>query len=185
MAATRYVALIRGINVGGGNPVDMAALRAAFEDEGHTDVTSYIRSGNVLFRSTVARAKLETDLEAMLARRFETPVMVVVRSHAQLRKVVADAPAGFGEEPDTYHSDAVFLRTPLTPAKALKVVQLRDGVDQVWPGTGLLYFSRVSAERTKSKMGKIVGTSEYRLMTIRSWATTTKLLTLLDAPTAG
>ena len=57
---------------------------------------------------------------------------------------------------------------------------MRDGVDQAWPGTGVLYFARLSARRTQSKMSSIVGTPEYKLMTIRSWKTTTKLLALLD-----
>ena len=94
--------------------------------------------------------------------------------------MVEDAPTGFGTEPDRYHSDAIFLRAPLTPAQAMKVVHLREGVDQAWPGKGVLYFARLSAERTKSRLNKIVGTPEYKQMTIRSWSTTTKLLALLD-----
>ena len=63
------------------------------------------------------------------------------------------------------------------------VVVLREGVDQAWPGAGVLYFSRLSSLRTKSRMGSIVGTPEYQLMTIRSWTTTTKLLAILDEGT--
>ena len=105
---------------------------------------------------------------------------MVVRSHDQLRKVIEKAPDGFGQQPDTYHSDAIFLKAPLTSRQAMKVVQLRDEVDQAWPGTGVLYFARLSERRTQSRMGKIVGTPEYQQMTIRSWKTTTKLLDLLD-----
>jgi uncharacterized protein (DUF1697 family) len=174
------VALLRGINVGGRNKVPMAELRAAVEDIGHTDVATYIQSGNVLFTSTRARAEVESGLEDALERRFGFPLVVVVRTHAQLRAVVRQAPKGFGEKPDTFHSDVIFLRAPLTPAKAMKVVKLRDEVDQAWTGKGVLYFARLSARRTQSKMSSIVGTPEYALMTIRSWSTTTKLLALLD-----
>ena len=62
----------------------------------------------------------------------------------------------------------------------MRVVELRDGVDRAWPGTGVLYFQRLSARRTASRMGRIVGTPEYQRMTIRSWTTTTTLLALLD-----
>ena len=109
----------------------------------------------------------------------------MVRSHDQLRTVVDDAPDGFGAAPDTYHSDAVFLKAPLTARQAMRVVDLREGVDQAWPGTGVIYFARLSAERTKSRMSKIVGTPEYQQMTIRSWTTTTKLLALLDESRSG
>ena len=180
MGRTRYVALLRGINVGGRNKVPMAELRAAVEDIGHTDVATYIQSGNVLFTSTRARAEVESELEDALERRFGFPLVVVVRTHAQLRAVVQQAPKGFGKQPDTFHSDVIFLRAPLTPAKAMKVVKLRDEVDQAWTGRGVLYFARLSARRTQSKMSSIVGTPEYALMTIRSWSTTTKLLALLD-----
>lgn len=52
-------------------------------------------------------------------------------------------------------------------------------------GTGVLYFARLSARRTQSRMSRIVGTPEYQRMTIRSWATTTKLLGLLEARRVG
>lgn len=176
----RYVALLRGINVGGRNKVPMAELRAAFEGAGHTDVSTYIQSGNVLFRSSAPRAAIEADVERMLERHLGFPIVVVVRSHAQLRAVVARAPATFGTQAGTYHSDAIFLRSPLTPNQVMKIVKLRDGVDRAWTGSGVVYFERLSAERTKSRMSSIAGTPEYANMTIRNWATTTKLLALLD-----
>jgi uncharacterized protein (DUF1697 family) len=181
MGTTRYVALLRGINVGGRNAVSMAELRKAFEDDGYDDVSTYIQSGNVLFATSSAQKGLEGELESMLERRFKLPLVVVVRSHRQLRDVVQKAPAGFGQQPGTYHSDVIFLKAPLTSKQAMRVVQLRDGVDQAWAGTGVLYFARLSERRVQSRMSKIVGTPEYQQMTIRNWATTTKLLNLLDA----
>lgn len=180
MSANRYVALLRGINVGGRNLISMADLREAFEADGCREVGTYIQSGNVLFESDSERATLEDELEAMLERRLGVPLVVAVRSHRQLRNTVHRSPKGFGEEPELYHSDVVFLKAPLSPSRAMRVVDLREGVDQVWPGTGVLYFARLSARRTQSKMSSIVGTPEYQLMTIRSWRTTTKLLGLLE-----
>ena len=180
MAATRYIALLRGINVGGKNKVAMADLRDAFTGAGFDDVGTYIASGNVLFRTVRPSTTLEDEIERILEERFEMPLVVVVRSHLQLRAVVDQAPADFVALNGTHHRDAVFLKSPLTPAKAMGVVQLREGVDQAWPGTGVVYFARLSAERQRSLMSKIVGTPEYQLMTIRSWSTTTNLLALLD-----
>jgi uncharacterized protein (DUF1697 family) len=95
--------------------------------------------------------------------------------------VVAKAPDGFGQQPGAFHSDVLFLKAPLTAQRAMRVVQLRDGVDQAWPGRDVLYFARLSERRTQSRMSSIVGTPEYQQMTIRSWATTTKLLGLLSS----
>lgn len=182
MATVPCVALLRGINVGGRNKVPMVDLREAFTAAGYTAVTTYIQSGNVLFdaESEAAVDSLEAAIEAMLERRFGLPLVVVVRSHLQLRAVVEDAPAGFGQDPGKYHSDAIFLKAPLASDQAMRVVRLRDGVDQAWPGDGVIYFSRLSERRVQSRMSSIVGTPEYKQMTIRNWSTTTTLLRLLD-----
>src|SRR4051812_18961113 len=177
---SRYVALLRGINVGGRNKVPMADLRQAFEAAGYEAVGTYIQSGNVVFESTKPKASLEADIEAALERRFGVPLAVVVRSHAQFRKVVNGAPEAFRQSPELYHADVVFLKGPLTASQAMGVIQLRDGVDQAWPGDGVVYFARLSERRTQSRLSRIMSTPEYQQMTIRNWATTTKLLALLD-----
>jgi uncharacterized protein (DUF1697 family) len=182
MPRKRYVALLRGINVGGRNAVPMADLRAALTDAGYTSVATYIQSGNVVFESTAPRRALEAEVEDALEERFGIPIVVVVRSHAEFRTIVEQAPDGFGTEPRTYHSDVLFLKSPLTSARAMRVVELRDGVDRAWPARGVVYFQRLSARRTQSRLSRIVGTPQYKSMTIRSWATTTKLLELLDGP---
>jgi uncharacterized protein (DUF1697 family) len=174
----RYLALLRGINVGGKNKVPMAELKATFEDAGFDAVRTYIQSGNVLFDSG---PKVEEDaLEAVLERRFELPLVVVLRTSRQLRAVVESAPDGFGQRPDEFHSDVVFLKAPLTSRQAMKAVELKDGVDSAWPGRGVLYMQRLSARLTSSRLNRIASTPEYKAMTIRNWRTTTKLHDLLD-----
>ena len=69
---------------------------------------------------------LEAEVERVLERRFGFPIVVVVRSHAQLRSVVERAPAGFGAEPTRYHSDAIFLRAPLAPKQVMAITKLRE-----------------------------------------------------------
>lgn len=179
----KYVLLLRGINVGGKNKVPMAELRELLTDEiGCTDVQTYIASGNAIVSSSLSAAKLQEAVEQALPKRFrlDTELLkVLVLTRPKLKAVVANKPAGFGEQPDTFHSDAIFLMNGLTAAKAFQVFVPRDGVDRVWKGTGVIYSQRLSAERTKSKLGEIVGTDAYADMTIRSWNTTVKLGELL------
>lgn len=182
MAPKHYVALLRGINVGGRNKVPMADLREALTSAGFGAVRTYIQSGNVLFESAAPRRSLEDRVEAAIEDRFGFPILVVVRAHTELRHVVEQAPAGFGEEPDRYHSDAIFLKAPLSSGGAMRVVHEREGVDRAWPGRGVLYFARESERRSQSRLSRIVGTPEYQRMTIRSWKTTSKLLDLMDQP---
>ena len=180
VAGASYVALLRGINVGGKNIVRMADLRAAFEDSGYTAVSTYIQSGNVVFESEGPPTALERHIETMLERTFGLSLVVVVRSHRQLRNVVDRAPDSFGTTPDIHHSDVIFLKAPLSSSQALQAVDLRDGVDQAWPGAGVLYFSRLSERLSQSRLSRIASTPQYQNMTIRNWNTTTKLLTLLN-----
>ena len=182
--AFQYLALLRGINVGGKNLVKMADLRATFESMGFADVATYIASGNVLFRAPRRRREeLAARIESELTRRFGIELKVVLLTEAHLKAVVDDAPRGFGG--DSHLWDVVFVRKPLTVKKAFGVIEIREGVDRAWPGRGVLYFSRLAAKATGSRLNKVASRPEYKNMTIRSWSTTTKLLTLMESSQAG
>lgn len=175
----QYLALLRGINVGGKNKVKMAELREAVEAIGHTDVATYIQSGNALFRAPrQPRPELAARLESGLSERFGIELKVVVVTAAELRRVVEEAPDGFGAE--THRCDVIFLRKPLTVKQAMAVIETKEGVDSAWAGKGVLYFSRLDAKASSSRLSKVVARPEYKNMTIRSWRTTEKLLALMQ-----
>jgi uncharacterized protein (DUF1697 family) len=184
---TTYLALLRGINVGGKNKVPMAGLKSLLEDIGLEDVRTYIQSGNAIFRSTLSPKTIARKIEQALTGAFKLDdelVKVLVLSHDQLRAVVAKRPRGFGDEPEKYHSDAIFLMD-IDRDQAFAVFAPREGVDRVWPGDGVIYSQRLSAERTRSRLSKNDASPLYKSMTIRSWSTTQKLLELLDAEAAA
>ena len=178
---TTYVALLRGINVGGKNLIKMPALKAAFEEAGFGDVATYIQSGNVLFSAPGTRTTELTDrIETLLAEAFNYVPTVVVRNRTQMRAIVDRTPKGFGAEPAKYRYDVVFLKEPLTAKVAMKSLQLKPGVDEAHAGTGVLYLSRLDARATQSRLNKIASSPIYPSVTIRNWNTTTKLLSLMD-----
>ncbi len=178
----RYVALLRGINVGGKNLIKMSDLRACLEADGFLDVATYIQSGNVLFSADGDAAILARRLEALLSKRFSYASSLVLRSSAQLRATVARAPEGFGTQPATFHYDALFLKEPLTAKVALKTVPIREGVDQAHAGPGVIYFSRLIREAARSQLSRVASMPIYRSMTIRNWNTTTKLARMIETP---
>jgi uncharacterized protein (DUF1697 family) len=112
-------------------------------------------------------------------------VKVLVLSHKELAAVVHNKPKGFGDQPDTYYSDAIFMLDGQAAEQAMAVFRPREGVDKVWLGDGVIYSQRLGAERTKSRLGEIIGTPAYKSMTIRSWNTTSKLLALADSVAAS
>ncbi|MEX2393518.1 MAG: DUF1697 domain-containing protein [Actinomycetota bacterium] len=177
----RYVALLRGINVGGKNLNAMPKLKACFEAAGFDDVATYIQSGNVIFETTRGQGGLADDIESALEATFDIPLLVVVRSHQQLAKVVTAAPKGFGTEPETYRYDVMFLKEPLSAKTVVKDVPVKEGVDEVSAGSGVIYSSRLASRATQSRVSRFVSMPVYKSVTVRNWNTTTKLLSLLDA----
>ena len=182
-----YVVLLRGINVGGKNIVSMAGLKKRLEELGFVDVSTYIASGNVMLASDKPADEVKARIEAALAKGFKPGgelIKVLVLSRKQLQAVIDHKPKGFGEQPGKYHSDAIFLMD-IGAAQAMPAFSPREGVDKVWPGDGVIYSQRLSAERTRSRLSKIMASPLYKSMTIRNWNTTTRLLGLLKGTDAG
>lgn len=182
---SRYVALLRGINVGGNNLIKMADLKACFESLGAGDVSTFIASGNVLFEAPGEVTRLAAKLEAGLSKRFGYVSTLVIISRRALQAVVDERPKGFGAEPEKYKYDVLFLRAPATPGEVIAQVKPKEGVDRVWPGPGVVYFSRLIAKDTQSRLSKVVALPIYKSMTIRNWNTTRKLAELVSAEPAA
>jgi uncharacterized protein (DUF1697 family) len=183
MPRTQYLALLRGINVGGGNIIRMADLKRCLEASRLENVATYIASGNVLFESAETNtARLAGGLERALSRTFSPyKARLVLCSHAKLEQIVRKAPTSFGSQPKKYRYDVIFLKEPITAPEAMKSVTTKDGVDRVVGGPDVLYFSRLIAKAAQSRLTRIVTLPVYQSLTIRSWNTTIKLLTLMDA----
>jgi uncharacterized protein (DUF1697 family) len=178
----KYVALLRGINVGGKNLIKMTELKARFESLGFHNVITYIQSGNVVFGADESdQAKLTGRIEKALSKTFNYKSRVVVRSQKEMKNIVARAPRGFGSDPATYRYNVIFLKEPMTAVEAMKSVSTKEGVDQAFTGKGVLYFSILISKATQSHISRIVSLPVYQSMTIRNWNTTTKLLNLMEA----
>ena len=169
----KYVALIRGVNVGGNSIIPMMKLRAAFEGCGVKNVSTFIASGNVLFEASRV-SKLETRLSKVLG----LPIRLTLRTHREMEAIVKNAPKGFGTQPDTFRYDVWFVIPPMTAEKVLSVLKPKDGVDAVSAGDGVIYATRLIAKASQSRLTRIVGTPIYASVTIRNWNTTRKLAEL-------
>jgi uncharacterized protein (DUF1697 family) len=178
----RYVVLLRGINVGGRNKVPMAGLREHLEQD-FTDVRTYIQSGNVALDSDLSADQVAARIEGSLPGAFALDsalIRVLVLDRKAYRQVMADAPAGFGDEPDTYRYDVGFY-VGTTAAEVEPYVTVNPEVDEVTCGRRAFYHRRVAALASRSRLSKIVGTPVYASLTIRNWRTTVALAEMLDA----
>ncbi len=177
-----YVILLRGVNVGGTSKVSMPVLRELLTQAGCSNVVSYINSGNLLATSDMTAKELSSLTEALLQEHFTIAAgagKALVITAEYLLTVVAGRPAGFGEQPDLHHSDAIFL-LDVPDDEAFEVFTPKEGVDRVWLGNAMIYSERVSALRTRSRLNRIMSSPFYKQMTIRSWQTVRKLSALAE-----
>jgi uncharacterized protein (DUF1697 family) len=176
-----YVALLRGINVGGKNKVAMKELKVVFEDAGMTDVRTYINSGNVIFSSTIrGRAKLATLLEKAIEKHFRLKIDVVVRDLKGMRAVVKAMPAKWTNDKDQ-KCDVMFLWDDVAQPSVLNEFKIKPELEDVKYASGAVIWRVDRKNVTRSGMMKLVGTPLYKRMTIRNCNTTRKLLELMEA----
>jgi uncharacterized protein (DUF1697 family) len=178
-----HVALLRGINVGGRNKVAMADLREVVSSLGHTDVVTYIQSGNVVFTSRSAdTAGLAASLETRLAERLGVRPLVVVLSRDELARVIADNP--FPDETDPKHLHAWFRAEPLEPDELRAVGEAEQRARQKGSRDDVRVVGRTLFLRTPDGLGRSELAAQLARpaarATARNWATVTKLLALMD-----
>jgi uncharacterized protein (DUF1697 family) len=176
----KYVALLRGINVGGNNIIKMADLKVACETAGFSNVITFIQSGNVIFESSETNSeKITKKLETTFSKAFNYQSKIVLRSLPQLKKVLKEMPADWKTRQDI-RCYVAFIKEPITADDVLKEVELRDDVDYVKKSEGVLYFTTVLSEITKSKLGKIIVKKIFQNVTIRNLNSTKKILALME-----
>lgn len=171
----KYLALLRGINVGGNNKVDMAKLCEVFEGLGFQDVSTYINSGNVIFDSSkkVSTKKIETAIE----QKFGFDVRVVVRGKASIAKIQKKIPKNW-ENNKEQKTDVLFLWDDYADKSTLKLIKTTD-VDTLLYVDGAIIWHLKKSDYNKSGMNKFIGTEVYKNMTARNVNTVRKLWDLL------
>src|SRR5262245_57797124 len=136
-----YAAFLRGINVGGKNAVPMTELKARLERLGFTDIVTYINSGNIVFRAagTDARA-LERKIDRVLARHFGVPAKTVVRTHAEMARLVKTIARTWKLDP-AWRYNVIFLRHPIDAPTVLAGITLKPDIERVIYCPGTLLWS--------------------------------------------
>ena len=169
--------------MGGKNKIAMADLRVFLEKLGYKNVVTYINSGNVIVDTDKSSQAIQDEIEQGLVKTFKFDsdlIKILALTHKQLQTVVDDMPKEFTKNPADYYRDIVFL-IDISEKEAFAVFDPREGVDKVWVGKGVIYSQRLGTLRTKSRLGKIVGTRAYKSMTIRTVGTVQKLLAIISA----
>jgi uncharacterized protein (DUF1697 family) len=177
----RYVALLRGINVGGKTLIKMAALRACLEEAGLDDVSTYIASGNVLFQSAERNAaRLERAVEAAIEERFDLPVKVVVLDRRAYARIVGAIPAEWIGDA-TVRANVAFLRRGADAKAIVRELKPDPAIEQVKAVPGAILWATKRDALNRSVIRKLIGGAAYKELTVRNLNTTLKLQDLLSA----
>ena len=174
-----FVALLRGVNVGGNNMISMSSLKQSFVELGFIDVSTYINSGNIIFKSKEADArKLELKIEKMLLKDYELDSRVVLRSLAEMEKIVKSLPKKWTGDTN-WRYNVIFLRHTIDSEKILDELELKKDIEEVEYCPGALFWSAQISELTRTNMLKLSSRKMYQDMTIRNVNTTRKLHELM------
>jgi uncharacterized protein (DUF1697 family) len=176
---TVFVALLRAINVGGKNMIRMSLLKASFERIGFEDVTTYINSGNIIFKTKEGDArKLERKIEKMLSKEYKLECKVVVRSFSELANLVKHLPKNWNDD-ERWRYNVMYLRHSIDSENVLHLLEPKSDIEQVVYCPGALLWSVRVSDVTRTSLVKLPGRKIFQEMTVRNLNTTKKLYELM------
>lgn len=174
----RYVALLRGINVGGKAKVEMTRLKAVFEKAGATEVSTYINSGNVLFTDSRQPNELVTLIESSIESEFGFKVPIVLRTANQIKTLIESIPSEWTND-TVQRTDVMFLWDEIDNENILQAVHSNPEIERTMYVPGALIWNIGRQNVMRGSAIKLVNTSLYKQMTIRNINTVRKIQTLL------
>ncbi len=170
----KYVALLRGINVGGNKKVEMAKLKKVFESLGYENVTTYINSGNVIFETAEKDAPLLVkNIERALGKTFGFEIKTIVRDSKNIQKLCKAIPRAW-ENDTEQKTDVLFLWDEFDTKKTIGLITTSK-VDTLQYITGAIVWNVRRSDYAKSGMQKFIGTKVYKNMTARNVNTVRKM----------
>jgi uncharacterized protein (DUF1697 family) len=176
----RQIVLLRGVNVGGRNKLPMPALREALEQAGMNDVATYVQSGNVVLDTPAKPDALARTCEALIAERFDLQVGVVVRTRAELAKVIARDPLGELADQEKLYQVTFCAQKPPKAALAKIAERAVEGERLIAHGREIYAWFPHGVGRSKLA-ARLAGQDLGVLATARNWTTVKKLLALASA----
>jgi uncharacterized protein (DUF1697 family) len=180
LSPVRYVALLRGVNVGGRTLVKMAGLKTCFENLGFDAVSTYIASGNVLFESDEDDAgELATTIEAAIEQRFELPVKVVVLDQKAYAGIVNAIPKPWIGD-GTLRANVAFVRRGTDAKQVVRELEPDAAIEEVKAVDGAILWATRRDSLNRSVMRKLNGGAAYKELTVRNLNTALKLRELLS-----
>lgn len=175
---TKYIALLRGVNVGGNNTLSMPELKAAFHTAGFPDAVTYINSGNLIFSADADAEDPQAVSERLIAERFGLNIAVAVLSADELADSLAHAPDWWGL-PNGHKHNAIFIISPATAESVCAGVgEIAPEYEKVAYHGKIVFWSAPMETFSRTRWAKVTKSDIYQCITIRNANTAKKLAEL-------
>ncbi len=163
----KYIALLRGINVGGNRKVEMKRLKAMLESIGCTNVSTYLNSGNARFESNLDQEEILQAISKAFTDEFGYEIPILIKTQEEIEAIVAAIPEEWQNNKEE-KTDVAFLFPEIDSEKTIDELPVkREYVDFIYI-KGAIIWHIMKKDYNKSQLNKLVGRKLYQLMTVRN-----------------
>lgn len=163
----KYIALLRGINVGGNRRVEMKKLKELCHTLGFSAVSTYVNSGNLIFETDQSKNEVCSKLVIALQKEFGFVVPTLVKTFSEMQAIAAAIPSDWENDAE-YRADVAYLFPEIDSEKILDELSLRREYVDVRYVSGALLWHLDRKNYNRSYLNKLIGQSSYQCMTVRN-----------------
>ncbi len=175
----KYIVLLRKINAGKENRIDMKSLKQLFELPGYDSVAIYINSGNVIFNSQKGKKILEKEIDKTLFEHFKHKIQFILKSHAEIKKIADSIPEAWQNNNDQ-RTDVAYLFEEIDKPNTIDELPMKVDFIEIKYVKGAIIWNLKRKNLNKSQLNKLISHRHYQYMTIRNVNTARYLASLKD-----
>ena len=180
---SKYIALLRGINISGKNKVPMSDLKSGFIESGFFDVCTYLNSGNVIFSSDMDRmADIEIQVCALIRNRFKLDIPVYIIHAEALKDILNHAPDWWGNDNKEIYDNLIFIMPPATYEEVYNEIgEPKWELEQIENYRDTIFWSFSRSDYAKTNWWSKTASADIgSKLTIRTANTVRKLIQLCE-----
>lgn len=170
-----FIALLRGVNVGGNRKVEMKKLKKIFEFLDYSNVITYLNSGNIVFESTKKQEVVQNEILKNIENEFGFPIQTLVKSDREIRKINNAIPKEW-ENNAEQKTDVAFLFPEVDSKIIIDELPIKKEFIDIRYVKGAIIWNVKKKEYNKSHLNKVVGIKLYKQMTVRNVNTVRRLV---------
>jgi uncharacterized protein (DUF1697 family) len=163
----KYIALLRGINVGGNRRVEMKRLKSLFESLGYSNTLTYLNSGNIIFESNKKQAIVDKEIETYLKDTFGFDIPTLVKSELEMKNIAEAIPKDWQND-SKQKTDVAYLFKKIDTKETMNVLPIKKEYLDIFYTKGAIIWHVDRNNYNKSHLNKLISHKSYQLMTVRN-----------------